>query len=145
MYKPLIKFIRDWFQTLGGIALHEPHFKKADRRYVLDALDSTFVSSVGEYVDRFERDLAACLSAGHAVVTVNGTAALQVALRLVGVGPETEVITQALTFVATANAIIYNNATPVFVDVNKHTMGLCPGALEKFLEQNAEKKRAGNI
>lgn len=145
MYSPLIKFIREWYQTRAIIPLHEPRFKDIDRQYVMDAINSTFVSSIGEYVDRFERKLAAYLGADHAVVTVNGTAALQVALRLAGVEPNDEVITQPLTFVATANAIVYNNANPVFVDVSKDTLGLCPNALEKFLEQNAQKKEQGAI
>ena len=140
MYKDLIKFIRDWYQTDQFIPLHEPRFKEIDREYVLDAIDSTFVSSVGEYVNRFERDLAAYLNVKRAVVTVNGTAALQVALRLAGVKAGDEVITQPLTFVATANAIAYNNASPVFIDVNRDTLGLCPDALEEFLDQNAEKR-----
>jgi len=140
MYSDLIKFIRDWYQTDQFIPLHEPRFKEIDREYVLDAIDSTFVSSVGEYVNRFERDLAAYMGVKRAVVTVNGTAALQVALRLVGVKGGDEVITQPLTFVATANAIAYNNASPVFIDVNRDTLGLCPDALEEFLDQNAEKR-----
>ena len=140
MYSDLIKFIRDWYQSNKDfIPLHEPRFKEIDRGYVLDVIDSTFVSSVGEYVDRFEQELAAYLQTDHAVVTVNGTTALQVALRLAGVRPNDEVITQPLTFVATANAIVHNNASPVFVDVNKETLGLCPAALEKFLDQQAEK------
>ena len=140
MYKNLITFIRDWYQTDQFIPLHEPRFKETDREYVLDAIDSTFVSSAGEYVNRFERDLAAYLGVKRAVVTVNGTAALQVALRLAGVKAGDEVITQPLTFVATANAIAYNNAGPIFIDVNRDTLGLCPDALELFLDQNAEKR-----
>ncbi|MBT4968971.1 MAG: LegC family aminotransferase, partial [Bacteroidetes bacterium] len=140
IYNNLITFIRDWYKTDKFIPLHEPRFKEIDREYVLDAIDSTFVSSVGEYVNRFERDLAAYLGVKRAVVTVNGTAALQVALRLVGVKAGSEVITQPLTFVATANAIAYHNASSLFVDVNRDTLGLCPDALEKFLDQNAEKR-----
>lgn len=140
MYSNLIKFIRDWYHTDQFIPLHEPRFKEIDREYVLDAIDSTFVSSVGEYVNRFERDLAAYMGVKRAVVTVNGTAALQVALRLAGVKGGDEVLIQPLTFVATANAIAYNNAGPVFIDVNRDTLGLCPNALEEFLDQNAEKR-----
>jgi aminotransferase in exopolysaccharide biosynthesis len=140
MYSDLIAFIRDWYGTSGFIPLHEPRFKEIDRQYVLDAIDSTFVSSVGKYVDRFEQALAAYLGAKYAVVTVNGTTALQVALKLAGVENGDEVITQPLTFVATANAIAHNNADPVFVDVSKETLGLCPDALERFLDQTAQKK-----
>jgi perosamine synthetase len=145
MYKDLIKFIRDWYQTDQFIPLHEPRFKEIDREYVLDAIDSTFVSSVGEYVNRFEHDLAKYLNVKRTVVTVNGTAALQVALRLAGVKAGDEVITQPLTFVATANAIAYNNASPLFIDVNEKTLGLCPDALEQFLDQNAEKRGASTF
>lgn len=140
MYNDLIKFVRQWYQTDAFIPLHEPRFKDIDRKYVTDCIDSTFVSSVGEYVTRFEKDLAAFLNVRRTVVTVNGTAALQMALHLAGVNPGDEVITQPLTFVATVNAIAYLNAVPVFVDVNKETLGLCPDALEMFLDQNAEKK-----
>jgi len=145
MYSHLINFIRDWYQSKDFLPLHEPRFKEIDREYVLDAIDSTFVSSVGEYVNRFERELVRYLETGYAIATVNGTAALQVALRLAGVNQNDEVITQPLTFVATANAIVYNNANPVFVDVNKDTLGLCPDALGKFLDQNADKKEHGTF
>jgi perosamine synthetase len=145
MYSSLITFIRDWYQTKAVIPLHEPRFKEIDKQYVMDAIDSTFVSSIGEYVNLFERELAAYLGAEYAVVTVNGTAALEVALRLAGVVQKDEVITQPLTFVATANAIARNNASPVFVDVNKETLGLCPVALEQFFDQNAEKNEHGTF
>jgi len=123
MFSDLITFIRDWYQTDQFIPLHEPQFNKIDRDFVLDAIDSTFVSSVGEYVNTFENKLAEYLNVKRAVVTVNGTSALQVALRLAGVVPNDEVIIQSLTFVATANAITYNNATPIFIDVNRETLG----------------------
>lgn len=145
MYKKFITFIRDWYQTDQFIPLHAPRFKEIDREYVIDAIDSTFVSSVGEYVNRFECDLTAYFGIKSAVVTVNGTAALQVALRLAGVKAGEEVITQPLTFVATANAIVYNNARPIFIDVNRDTLGLCPYALEQFLYQNAEKRGASTF
>ncbi len=138
MYDTLIKFIREWYQTDQFIPLHEPRFNEIDKKYVLNAINSTFVSSVGEYVNRFERELAKYLGINRAIATVNGTSALQVALRLAGVANGDEVITQPLTFVATANAIVYNNATPVFVDVNLETLGLCPDALERFLYKHAE-------
>jgi len=140
MYNSLTNFIQDWYQTREFIPLHEPRFKAMDRKYLLDVIDSTFVSSVGEYVNKFEHRLAQYLGAEHAVAIVNGTAALQVALRLAGVQNGDEVITQPLTFVATANAIVHSNASPVFVDVNMDTLGLCPDALEMFLEKTAGKK-----
>jgi aminotransferase in exopolysaccharide biosynthesis len=143
MYSHLIRFIKEWYQTDGIIPLHEPRFNDIDKRYVVDAIDSTFVSSVGAYVNRFEQNLAGYLGVKYAVATVNGTAALQVALKLAGVEQNCEVITQPLTFVATANAIIYNNASPVFIDVDRRTLGLCPDALERFLENHTVKNTTG--
>lgn len=143
MYKDLIDFVKNLYGTNEFIPLHAPTFKKRDREYVLDAIDSTFVSSVGEYVNRFERDLAAYTGAARAIATVNGTTALQAALKLVGVQWKDEVITQALTFVATANAIAHLGASPVFVDVDKDTMGLSPVALDIFLKENAILKDNG--
>lgn len=143
MYKDLIDFVKNLYGTNEFIPLHAPTFKKRDREYVLDAIDSTFVSSVGEYVNRFERDLAAYTGAARAIATVNGTSALQAALKLVGVQWKDEVITQALTFVATANAIAHLGASPVFVDVDKDTMGLSPEALDTFLKENGILKDNG--
>jgi len=143
MFEDIIQFIRNWYSTDDFIPLHVPLFSELDREYVMDAIDSTFVSSVGEYVNRFERELAQYLGVRRAVATINGTAALQVALRLAGVEAHTEVITQPLTFVATANAIVYNNAHPVFVDVDRETMGLSPSSLEMFLQEYAEKRDEG--
>jgi len=139
-FSEIIDFIKSLYPDENPVPLHAPRFRGNEKKYLLDAIDSTFVSSVGEYVNRFERDLAAYLSVKRAVVTVNGTAALQVALRLAGVKVGDEVITQPLTFVATANAIAYNNASPIFIDVNRDTLGLCSDALEQFLDQNAEKR-----
>lgn len=143
MYKDLIDFVKNLYGTNEFIPLHAPTFKKRDREYVLDAIDSTFVSSVGEYVNRFERDLAAYTGAARAIATVNGTTGLQAALKLVGVQWKDEVITQALTFVATANAIAHLGASPVFVDVDKDTMGLSPEALDTFLKGNVILKDNG--
>ena len=139
-FSEIIDFIKSLYPDENPVPLHAPRFRGNEKKYLLDAIDSTFVSSVGEYVNKFERDLAAYLNVKRAVVTVNGTAALQVALRLTGVKAGDEVITQPLTFVATANAIAYNNASPIFIDVNRDTLGLCPDALEQFLDQNAEKR-----
>jgi aminotransferase in exopolysaccharide biosynthesis len=134
MFEEVTQFIRAQFGTTEFIPLHEPRFSELDRRYVLDAIDSTFVSSVGAYVDRFEAKLAEYTGAKYAVVTVNGTAALHVALKLAGVQAGDEVITQPLTFIATANAISYCGATPCFTDVERDTLGLSPSALRIFLE-----------
>lgn len=137
MYKQLVQFIRDQFESTGPIALHEPRFNGKERQYVLDAIDSTFVSSVGAYVDGFERRLEEYTGSPRAVAVVNGTAALHVALELVGVQSLDLVLTQPLTFIATCNAIQYCGAEPVFLDVDRHTLGLSPDALSNWLEENA--------
>ncbi|PWF48942.1 LegC family aminotransferase [Massilia glaciei] len=137
MFDRLIQFAREQYRTKEFIPLHAPVFGGREREYVLETVDSTFVSSVGAFVDRFENDMAAYTGSPRAVATVNGTAALHVALRLAGVGPGELVLTQALTFVATCNAIAYCGAEPVFVDVDRHTLGLSPGALRRWLEENA--------
>jgi perosamine synthetase len=144
MYNDLFQLIRSHFGTDDFIPLHEPRFSDLDKEYVLDAIDSTFVSSVGPYVDRFERELADYLGAKRAVVTVNGTSALHVALRLAGVCSNDEVLTQSLTFIATANSIVYNGAHPVFLDVDRDTMGLSATAVGSFLDEYAE-KRDGDV
>jgi len=137
MLQPLIDFVRDHYRTKDFIPLHAPVFHGNEKVYVDETIDSTFVSSVGPFVDRFENAMSAYTGSPRAVATVNGTAALHVALRLVDVGPGDYVITQPLTFVATCNAIAYCGATPIFVDVDRHTLGLSPSALEVWLEVNA--------
>ena len=124
----------------GPVALHEPHFGGNEWAYVKECLDSTFVSSVGPFVERFEADLVAFTGAGHAVAVVNGTAALHVALRLAGVQADDEVLVPALTFVATANAVTYCGATPHFVDSDELTLGLDPFALRDYLGVVAEER-----
>lgn len=137
MFNTLIRFIRDQYRTDEFIPLHAPVFRGRERDYVLDTIDSTFVSSVGAYVDRFESEMAAYTGCGRAIAVVNGTAALHMALLLAGVRPGDLVITQSLTFVATCNAISYCNAEPVFVDVDRHTLGLSPHAMESWLVDHA--------
>jgi perosamine synthetase len=138
--------IRSLYDTpKDNIPLHAPVFLGNESKYVQNTIKSTFVSSVGKYVSRIEQHSADRLKVNNAVAVVNGTAALHVALRVVGVLPGTEVITQALTFVATANAIAMNGAIPIFVDVDKDTMGLSPEALERFLDENAELNDKGNV
>lgn len=137
-------FVRDLFQSKEKfVPLHVPVFNGNEKKYLLETIDSTFVSSVGKYVDQVESFLTDYTKTSKGVAVVNGTAAIQVALRLVGVSPGDEVITQALTFVATANSIAYNGAKPVFVDVDKDTMGLSPRALEAFLEEYGERRDRG--
>ncbi|MCP3893439.1 MAG: aminotransferase DegT, partial [Bacteroides sp.] len=107
MFDDFIRLVREIYQTEHVVPIHEPRFLGREKEYLLDVIDSTFVSSVGAYVDRFEEEIAAYTGAGYAVATVNGTAALHISLLLSGVEANTEVITQSLTFVATCNAIKY--------------------------------------
>jgi aminotransferase in exopolysaccharide biosynthesis len=138
MYNSLIRFIRDQYRAEDFIPLHAPVFNGNEKKYVADTIQSTFVSSVGAYVDRFERDIVSYTGSPKAVATVNGTAALHIALKLAGVLPGELVITQPLTFVATCNAIAYCNAEPVFIDVDRHTLGLSPTAMAVWLEEYAQ-------
>lgn len=143
-YAKIVDFIRETFHKPAGfIALHEPLFVGNEKQYIEECIDSTFVSSVGKFVDRFEEDMARFTGAKKAVVCVNGTNALHLALMLAGVKRNDEVITQPLTFIATANAISYCGALPVFVDIDKDTLGLSPNALELFLSQYTEQKTDG--
>jgi aminotransferase in exopolysaccharide biosynthesis len=139
----MVSFVRDHFNTDKFIPLHEPRFRGNEKKYLAETIDSTFVSSVGAFVDRFENMMQDITGATKSVAVVNGSASLQVALRLAGVKKHEEVITQALTFIATANAIAYNNAIPVFLDVDLDTMGLSPKALEDFLEEFGELRDDG--
>lgn len=144
MSKNSINFIRSKFKEKDKfIPLHIPSFIGNEKKYLEDCIDSTFVSSVGAYVDLFEEKMSQFTQTKKSVAVVNGTSALQVALRLVGVKNNDEVITQALTFVATANAILYNNAVPVFLDVDIDTMGLSPSAVEDFLDEYGELREDG--
>lgn len=137
MFDRVIGLVRDHYGTSGPIALHAPVFAGNEQRYVAETISSTFVSSVGAHVERFEAEMAAYTGAGRAVAVVNGTAALQVALRLAGVGQGDLVLTQALTFVATCNAIVHAGAEPVFCDVDRETLGLSPDAVAAWLEDHA--------
>lgn len=139
----LVSFVRDQYKTDRFIPLHEPRFRGNEKKYLLDTIDSTFVSSVGAYVDKFELMMQENTGTTKAIAVVNGTASLQVALRLAGVKTGNEVITQALTFIATANAIAYNQASPIFLDVDLDTMGLSPSAVESFLEEFGEQREDG--
>jgi aminotransferase in exopolysaccharide biosynthesis len=135
-YQSIIHFIRTQFKEPSAfIPLHEPRFIGNEKIYLNECIDSTFVSSVGKFVDQFEEMTAAYTGAKKAVVCVNGTEALHMALLLAGVQRDEEVITQPLTFIATANAISYTGAQPVFVDVDRDTLGLSPASLSAFLEE----------
>jgi perosamine synthetase len=133
----VVDFIRSVYKTDSFIPLHEPRFIGNEKKYLTECIDSTFVSSVGKFVDRFEIEVAAYTGANYAVATSNGTSALHISLIISGVESGHEVITQPLTFVATCNAISYCNANPIFIDVDKDTMGMSPVALEFFLKANA--------
>jgi perosamine synthetase len=143
MFNEIVKFIRKIYNTKENIPLHAPYFMGNEKKYLLECIDSTYVSSVGKFVDRFEDMMAEYTGAHKAVVCVNGTCALHIAIRLAGVEQDDEVITQALTFVATGNAISYVGAHPVFVDVDRDTMGLSPVNMEKWLLSNAIIKKDG--
>ncbi|MBU0995459.1 MAG: LegC family aminotransferase [Proteobacteria bacterium] len=140
MFNREIHFIRSLFSNSSMIPLHEPCFAGNEKKYVTQTIDSTFVSSVGEFVNRFERMICEYTGSRFAVATVNGTSALHIALILAGVQPDDEVITQPLTFVATANAITYCRAEPVFLDIDLDTLGLSPKSLDLFLKKNAALK-----
>lgn len=138
-FENIVQFMRKLYnQQEGFIPLHAPVFMGNEKKYLEECIDSTFVSSVGKFVDQFETDMAKYTGATKAVACVNGTNALHLALKLVGVEPNTEVITQPLTFIATANAIKYCHADPVFIDVDKDTLGLSPEKLEYWLRKNVK-------
>lgn len=144
-YQSVIDFIRTLYQSQDSIPLHEPKFIGNEKAYLNDCIDSTFVSSVGKYVDRFEQLVSEFTGAKYAIATVNGTAALHVALKIVGVGKDDEVITQPLSFIATCNAISYCGAKPVFVDVDLDTLGMSSLSLKTFLTNNVTKTSIGCI
>jgi len=137
MFDSLVGFIRDQYRSNDFIPLHSPVFRGRERELVLDTIESTFVSSVGAYVDLFENSMADFTGSPKAVAVMNGTAALHIALKLVDVLPGDLVITQPLTFVATCNAIAYCGAQPLFVDVDQDTLGLSPSAMEMWLGDHA--------
>ena len=141
MFAEIVKFIRHLYnEPTGFIPLHAPVFNGNEKKYLEECIDSTFVSSTGKFVDLFEEKMAEYTGAKKTVVCVNGTNALHLALMIVGVIRNTEVITQPLTFIATANAISYCGAQPVFLDVDMNTMGLSPDALRTWLQNNVEFK-----
>lgn len=152
-FESILAFIRDQFaEPKAFIPLHAPYFGGNEKKYVADTIESTFVSSVGAYVTRFEEMMSEITGARYAIATVNGTTALHLSLIVAGVKPGNEVITQAFTFVATANAISHSGAKPVFVDVDKDTAGMSPAALQQFLEIHADvvndvclNKATGNV
>ncbi len=145
-YELILRMIRDRFGAGEGdfVPLHAPTFSGNEKKYLDECIDSTFVSSVGAFVDRFERDIAEYTGARRAVVCVSGTNALHMALMLASVERDDEVLTQSLSFIATCNAISYIGAHPVFIDVDYDTMGLSPAALREWLEKHTVKD-AGKV
>jgi aminotransferase in exopolysaccharide biosynthesis len=144
MFKETVDFIKAQFAGQDFIPLHEPRFLGNEKKYVLDCIDSTFVSSVGKYVDDFEKQIAKYTGAKYAVAAVNGTAALHIAMIVAGVKRNDIVITQPLSFIATCNAIAYIGASHLFVDVDKDTLGLSPDKLRSYLKENAVLRSDGS-
>jgi UDP-N-acetylbacillosamine transaminase len=141
----IVQFVRELYQTQDFIPLHAPTFTGNEQKYVLETIQTTFVSSVGKFVDEFEQKIEAYTRTAKAVATVNGTAALHAALYMAGVQRGDFVITQALTFVATCNALHHMGAEPIFVDVSPVSLGLCPKAMGEFLTDNAELTEIGCV
>lgn len=143
-FQDIVDFIRVLYAKPKGIInLHEPIFQGNEKKYLNECIDSTYVSSVGKFVDKFEGKIAEYTDVNKAVVCVNGTNALHIALLLTGVKRDDEVITQPLTFIATVNAIAYCGAHPVFLDVDRETLGLSPDALNEFLETQTHQNSDG--
>ncbi|MUI52489.1 LegC family aminotransferase [Aliivibrio fischeri] len=142
---PLVEFVRDIYQTNDFIPLHAPTFDGNEQKYVLETIQSTFVSSVGKFVDEFEQKIETYTGTAKAVAAVNGTAALHAALYMAGVQRGDFVITQALTFVATCNALHHMGAEPIFVDVSPVSLGLCPKVMDEYLTQHAEVTDTGCV
>jgi perosamine synthetase len=136
MFNDFIRFVRKIYGTKKYIPLHEPNFIGNEKKYLNQCIDTTFVSSVGKFVDKLEKKISKYTGAKYAIATTNGTSALHISLLLAGVEQDDEVITQPLNFVASCNAINYCKAKPLFIDVDKDTMGLSPSALKFFLEKN---------
>ncbi|WP_404970300.1 LegC family aminotransferase [Vibrio campbellii] len=141
----IVEFVRDTYKTDEFIPLHAPTFDGNEKAYVMETIESTFVSSVGKFVDDFERKIETYTGTAKAVATVNGTAALHAALYMADVQRGDLVVTQALTFVATCNALYHMGVEPIFLDVSPVSLGLCPKAVDAFLEENAEVTDAGCI
>jgi aminotransferase in exopolysaccharide biosynthesis len=139
----IVACVRREFANDGFIPLHAPIFVGNEKRYLLECIDSGFVSSVGEFVDRFESMFAQYTGAPRAVAVVNGTAALHASLRLCGVQPGDIVLTQSFTFVATSNAIAHAQALPLYLDVDRDTLGLSPVALREYLSTRTERRAGG--
>ena len=141
LFPRIIDFIKSLYPNENPVPLHAPRFIGKEKRYLCDCIDSTYVSYIGKYVNRFEEMIVEYTGARYAVAIVNGTCALHIALKLAGVQLGDEVITQPLSFVATANSIAHCGAKPVFLDVERETLGLDPAALKSFLQVHTRIKR----
>ena len=139
-FKKVTDFIHDLYEAQDFVPLAVPVFIGNEKKYLNECIDTTFVSSVGKFVDRFEEDTARYTGCKRAVVCVSGTNALHMSLMLAGVQRDDEVLTQSLTFIATCNALSYIGAYPVFIDVDRDTMGLSPVAVREWLSKNSEQK-----
>lgn len=144
-FNTIVEFIRSLYPGMEKIPLHAPVFRGNEKKYLCNCIDTTFVSYVGKYVSQFEHMISSYLGIKEAVAIVNGTAALQIALQLAGVKRDDEVLTQALTFVGTANAILHAGGHPVFIDSDLDSLGMDPEKLEDFLKQNAKQKSCGEV
>jgi perosamine synthetase len=142
-FKSIASFIRSLYPGMETVPLHAPVFFGREKEYLSDCIDSTYVSYVGSYVNRFEEMISALTGAKYAIATVNGTCALQTALMIAGVKSGDSVITQALTFVATANAIHFANASPIFIDSDLQDLGMDISKLEEFLFQECRMDKDG--
>ena len=142
--KHIVEFVRSVYRTNSFIPLHEPTFFGNEKAYVGETIDSTFVSSIGEFVGRFERDVERFTGSSKAVAVTNGSAALHTALHMSGVVAGDLVITQALSFIASCNAILQAGAEPIFVDVETNSFALCPVAVSSWLDEYAELDGSGN-
>ena len=143
MYASIVKFIRSLYGADGFIPLHEPRFPGNEKKYLAQCIDSTYVSYIGEFVGKFEAMMQDFTGAKHAIATANGTLALHCALHVMSVRPGDEVLTQALTFVATANAVSHCGARPVFIDSDRETLGMSPEILAAFFENETEMGKDG--
>ncbi len=143
IFDDFILLVKKLFSNKSKIPLHEPLFTGLEKKYVDECIKSTFVSSIGNYVSEFESSIKKYTGSKYAIATVNGTSALHIALKVSGVSAGTEVLTQSLSFVATCNAISYCGAKPVFIDINKLNLSMCPQALENFFLKNTEIDKYG--
>ena len=144
MFDEFTNFVRDLYGSEGLIPLHEPTLAEKEKKYLIDVVNSSFVSSIGKSVTEFEKKISAYTGIKHAVAVVNGTSALHLALKISNVEENSEVITQSLSFVATCNAIRYCNAYPAFLDIDRENLIVKPETVKIFLDKFAEIRKDGH-